>query len=61
MALLITVAYERALNTTMTVVRDTKSNLVYLTTGFVWYQAEKVEGPYTVTTTPPADLVTNSP
>lgn len=49
--------YERALNTTMTVVRDTKSNVVYLTTGFVWYQAEKVEGPYTVTTTPPADLV----
>ena len=49
--------YERALNTPMTVVRDTKSKTVYLTSGHTWYQAKGVMGPYTETKTPPADLV----
>ena len=53
--------YERALNTTMTVVRDTKSKIVYLTTGYVWYQAKTINGPYQITTTPPTDLVSIVP
>ena len=49
--------YERALNPPMTVVRDTKSKAVYLTSGHTWYQAKDVMGPYVQTKTPPADLV----
>ncbi|MCQ8878569.1 carbohydrate-binding family V/XII [Pseudoalteromonas shioyasakiensis] len=49
--------YERALNTPMTVVRDSKTNTVYLTSGTTWYQAKDVMGPYSETKTPPADLV----
>ncbi|MDQ9091604.1 carbohydrate-binding family V/XII [Pseudoalteromonas haloplanktis] len=49
--------YERALNTPLTVVRDTKSKQVYLTSGALWYQAKDAKGPYVETTSPPADLV----
>ncbi len=53
--------YERALNTTMTVVRDTKSTRIYLTNGYTWYQAKDINGPYHETKTVPADLVEMAP
>ncbi|WP_439135360.1 carbohydrate-binding family V/XII [Pseudomaricurvus sp.] len=54
-------SYERALNTPMTVVRDTKSRKVYLTSGYYWYEADKVLGPYQQTQNPPSDLVQMAP
>jgi hypothetical protein len=49
--------YHRALNTPMAVVKDTKSDLYYLTSGSLWYQADDAMGPWIQTTKPPADLV----
>lgn len=53
--------YERALNTPMVVVKDTKSNLYYLTSGSLWYQADDALGPWVQTATPPTDLVAMIP
>lgn len=49
--------YERALNTPMTVVRDTRSRKLYLTSGYYWYEASKALGPYQQIQNPPQDLV----
>jgi len=49
--------YERALNTAMTVIKDSKSKLCYLTDGQFWYQAKQAKGPYEFTQTPPTELV----
>jgi len=49
--------YERALNTPFAVARNTRSRLVYLSSGALWYQAKDPLGPWTRTTSPPADLV----
>ncbi len=48
--------YERALNTPMTVVRDTTTQAVYLTSGNFWYQAKQAAGPYQLIQQPPAQL-----
>jgi hypothetical protein len=49
--------YERALNTPVLVVRNTKSKTCYLSSGTLWYQAKDPLGPWSPTTNPPADLV----
>jgi hypothetical protein len=49
--------YERALNTPFAVARNKKSGMVYLTSGAFWYQARDPLGPWTPTSSPPADLV----
>ncbi|MCJ7591881.1 MAG: carbohydrate-binding family V/XII [Woeseiaceae bacterium] len=49
--------YERALNTPVLVVRNTRSKTCYLSSGTLWYQAEDPLGPWSPTTNPPADLV----
>jgi hypothetical protein len=49
--------YERALNTPFLVVRSTKSKTCFLSSGALWYQARDPLGPWTPTTSPPADLV----
>ena len=53
--------YEGALNTPMAVVKDSQSNLYYLTSGSLWYQADDALGPWIQTTNPPADLVAMIP
>ena len=49
--------YERALNTPVLVVRNTKSKTCYLSSGTLWYQAKDPLGPWSPTMNPPADLV----
>ena len=41
----------------MTVIKDSKSKLCYLTDGQFWYQAKQAKGPYEFTQTPPTELV----
>ena len=53
--------YQRALNTPMAVVKDSQSDLYYLTSGSLWYQADDALGPWAQTTKPPADLVAMMP
>ncbi|HSC67822.1 MAG TPA: carbohydrate-binding family V/XII [Cellvibrio sp.] len=53
--------YKRALNTRFAVVQDTKNNLFYLTGGNLWYSAKSATGPWTITQSPPADLVKMAP
>ncbi|EWH05322.1 carbohydrate-binding family V/XII [Pseudoalteromonas lipolytica SCSIO 04301] len=53
--------YERALNTAMTVIKDTKNKTLYLTDGHFWYQAKQAKGPYKHTQSVPADLANMLP
>lgn len=53
--------YERALNAPFAVARNTKTRQNYLTSGEFWYQSGNPLGPWTVTDSPPADLVQNMP
>ncbi|WP_421420226.1 carbohydrate-binding family V/XII (plasmid) [Pseudoalteromonas lipolytica] len=53
--------YERALNTAMTVIKDTKNKSLYLTDGHFWYQAKQAKGPYKYTHSVPADLANMLP
>ena len=53
--------YERALNTAMTVIKDTKNKSPYLTDGHFWYQAKQAKGPYKYTQSVPADLANMLP
>lgn len=53
--------YERALNTALLVVKDTRSKQYYLTSGSLWYQSSSALGPWKTTTNPPADLVAMIP
>jgi Cu/Ag efflux protein CusF len=53
--------WERALNTPFALVRDTRSRVCYLTSGPQWYTARDPLGPWTPTSSPPADLVANMP
>ncbi|MBE0352945.1 MULTISPECIES: carbohydrate-binding family V/XII [Pseudoalteromonas] len=53
--------YERALNTAMTVIKDTKNKSLYLTDGHFWYQAKQAKGPYKYTQSVPADLANMLP
>lgn len=50
-------SYERALNTPFAVVRDTKTQKCYLSSGALWYEAGDPKGPWTPTGSPPSDLV----
>lgn len=50
-------AYERALNTPLAVVRDTRSGTCFLTSGKLYYTAPDPLGPWTPIEQPPADLV----
>jgi len=52
--------YERAINTPYAVVKN-KSGRYWLTSGTVWYEAASPAGPWTVTKSPPADLVKMAP
>jgi hypothetical protein len=54
-------SWERALNTPLALVRDTRSGVCYLTSGPLWYTARNAMGPWQATSTPPADLVANMP
>jgi hypothetical protein len=47
--------FERALNTALAVVRDTRSKQYYLTSGSLWYETNDVLGKWQATTEPPAD------
>jgi hypothetical protein len=49
--------YERAMNTPLAVARNKKSKKVYLSSGKLWYQASDAIGPFTTTSSPPADLL----
>jgi hypothetical protein len=49
--------YERAVNTPFAVVRNTKTKVVYLSSGPLWYQAQDPRGPWAQTKSPPADLI----
>lgn len=53
--------YERALNTPLLVVRNNKSKTCYLSSGTLWYQADDPLGPWSPTSSPPADLVSMLP
>ncbi|MFT4518917.1 MAG: hypothetical protein ACI9JM_001306 [Halioglobus sp.] len=53
--------YERALNTALVIVRNTKTKQFYLTSGSLWYQSKDAMGPWKHTTSPPADLVAMIP
>jgi len=53
--------YERALNTPMVVVRNTKSKRSYLSSGTLWYEANDPMGPWSATSSPPSDLVSMLP
>ncbi len=53
--------FERALNTPLVVVRDTRNKQYFLTSGNLWYAAKDALGPWTQTTTPPSDLVAMIP
>ncbi len=54
-------SFERALNTALAVVQDTRSEQYFLTSGNLWYQANDPLGPWQTTTSPPADLVAMIP
>ena len=49
--------YERALNTPLVVVRNKKTKVLYLSSGALYYEAKDPLGPWTPTSSPPADLV----
>lgn len=49
--------YERIVNTPFAVARKKRSDNYYLSSGKFWYQASDPLGPWTATTSPPADLV----
>jgi hypothetical protein len=49
--------YERAMNTPLAVARNKKSQTVCLSSGKLWYEAKDPIGPFTPTSSPPADLV----
>lgn len=49
--------YERALNTPVLVVRNTKTKTCYLGNGTLWYQSKDPLGPWASTTNPPSDLL----
>jgi hypothetical protein len=49
--------YERALNTPFVVVRNQGATTCYLSSGKLWYEAQDPLGPWSHTTSPPADLV----
>lgn len=53
--------YERALNTALVVVKDTRNKQFYLTSGSLWYQADSALGPWKSSKSPPADLVAMIP
>jgi hypothetical protein len=53
--------FERALNTPLAVVRDTRNKQYFLTSGNLWYQAGDALGPWQPTTNPPSDLVAMIP
>ena len=53
--------FERALNTALVVVRDTRNDEYYLTSGSLWYQAQSALGPWQATAAPPSDLVAMIP
>lgn len=50
-------AYERVMNTPVVVVRKTRGNDYFLSSGRFWYTANDAMGPWTSTSSPPADLV----
>ena len=50
-------SYERALNTPFAVVRDKAKDTYYLSSGKLWYNASSATGPWTITESPPKDLV----
>jgi hypothetical protein len=52
--------YERALNTPFVVVKD-KGGRHWLSSGVLWYEAAGPKGPWTVSKSPPADLVKMAP
>ncbi len=49
--------YERAVNTPFAVARNKKTGMSYLSSGSFWYQAKDPMGPWSATSSPPADLV----
>ena len=49
--------YERVVNTPFAVVRNKNSKTMYLAGGDFWYTADASNGPWSVTDTPPQDLV----
>lgn len=53
-------AYQRAMNTPFAVVKVNDSRY-FLTSGDFWYQSKSALGPWTITTTPPKDLVALMP
>jgi hypothetical protein len=53
--------YQRALNTALVIVKNTKTKEFYLTSGSLWYQSRAAMGPWEQTTSPPADLVAMIP
>jgi len=53
--------YERVLNTPFAVARNTETRQSYLTSGDFWYTAADPLGPWTVTNSPPQDLVQSMP
>ena len=54
-------AYERAVNTPFAVACDKRSGECYLSSGTFWYTAKDARGPWSVTNSPPSDLVKNMP
>lgn len=53
--------YERAINTPYLVVRDTRTDRSYLSSGTLWYAAMDPLGPWSPINDPPADLVAMLP
>lgn len=53
--------FERSLNTPLVVVRDTRTQQYFLTSGSLWYEAKDALGPWMQTTNPPSDLVAMIP
>ena len=53
--------YERAMNTPLVVVRNKKSKKLYLSSGTLYYEASAPMGPWSLTDSPPSDLVSMLP
>lgn len=53
--------YERVVNTTYAIARDSQSGVFYMNGGKVWYSAKSAKGPWQPEPTPPADLVRMMP
>lgn len=49
--------YERVMNTPFVVARHKQTKICYLSSGQLWYESKEPLGPWSPTTSPPADLV----